>query len=162
MLRCNNDGKVLTNGEETRGITYYILMYVTKKQGRSFNMSALWSHALAYHFQDTEYMHDLQERQRKLLFRAINVLNREQEIAAPLVMSYLLGNGDTYRSHQHVAIYTSTLYSAVQRAWPTLRQYVLICCIKCNRSQILNRNQGNENAHSSNESEPLSRSEEVC
>jgi len=120
-LRCNCDGKLLTNGDLTRGITYYVTMYLTKKQGRTFNASALWARALAYHFQASVQQEDLQERQRKLLFRAVNVLNREQEIAAPLVMAYLLGNGDVYRSHQYVSIYTSSLFNAIQQTWPELR-----------------------------------------
>ena len=125
-LCCNNDGKLLTNGDETRGLTYYVSMYVTKKQGRSFNASALWTNALAYHFKQDDYHSDLQERQRKLLFRAVNVLNREQEVAGPLVMAYLIGSGDIYRSHHYVTVYMSAIYRKIYLTWPALRQLVYI------------------------------------
>jgi len=31
-----------------------------------------------------------------MLFRLVNTVNHEQELAAPMVMSYLMGWGDTY------------------------------------------------------------------
>ena len=40
-VRGNNDIKLLTNGQVTRGLTFYVSMYATKKQGKSYNTSAL-------------------------------------------------------------------------------------------------------------------------
>jgi len=119
-LRCNNDIRALLNGELTRGITFYLSLYMTKKQGRSYNSSALWANQLAYHFNRTNYNVELQERQKMLLFRAMNAITREQELAAPLVMLYLMGWGDTYRSHRYVPLYTSGIYWAVVETWPEL------------------------------------------
>ncbi|KIL55634.1 hypothetical protein M378DRAFT_90614 [Amanita muscaria Koide BX008] len=39
--RCNNDGKLLTNGGDTRNITFYVTSYAAKKQGKHFNLSAI-------------------------------------------------------------------------------------------------------------------------
>ena len=64
---------------------------------------------------------ELQERQKLLLFRAMNVITREQELAAPLVMSYLMGWGDSYRSHCYVPLYTSGVFWAIVETWPELR-----------------------------------------
>ena len=47
----------------------------------------------------------IQEKHRLLLFRLSHAINREQEIAGPLVMSYLMGWGDTYKSHNYQTLY---------------------------------------------------------
>ncbi|GJF00155.1 helitron helicase-like domain-containing protein [Phanerochaete sordida] len=39
--RCNNDAKLLTNGRDTKNITFYVTSYAAKKQGRNYNMSAV-------------------------------------------------------------------------------------------------------------------------
>lgn len=58
-------------------------------------------------------MDDLRNQQRLLLFRLVHTINREQELAAPMVMSYLMGWGDTYRSHHYTPIYWSSFVSAL-------------------------------------------------
>lgn len=70
-IRCNNDIKLLTNGEDTKNITFYVTSYSAKKQGRSHNMSALLSQGYAYHVDHPkpEYIDDLRESHRLLLFR---------------------------------------------------------------------------------------------
>ncbi|OCH89790.1 hypothetical protein OBBRIDRAFT_813030 [Obba rivulosa] len=72
--RCNNDGKLLTNGADTKNCTYYITKYALKKQLKHFNISAVMAKRYAYH--------------RLLLFCL--------ELAAPMVISYLMGWGDVY------------------------------------------------------------------
>ncbi|KAI0245122.1 hypothetical protein BJV78DRAFT_1141094, partial [Lactifluus subvellereus] len=47
--RCNNDAKLLTNGRDTKNITYYITTYATKKQGPSYNKSAAFAQGFDYH-----------------------------------------------------------------------------------------------------------------
>ncbi|TFY54236.1 hypothetical protein EVJ58_g8978 [Rhodofomes roseus] len=119
-LRCNNDGKLLTNSRETNNITFYITNYTAKKQGKTYNSSALWAKGLAYHFADTSYLDELRERQRLLLFRAVNVLNREQELPAPMAVSYLMGWGDVYRSHHYTSIYWTSFISTLLHCYPEL------------------------------------------
>ncbi|KAI0257797.1 hypothetical protein BC834DRAFT_838993 [Gloeopeniophorella convolvens] len=104
-MRCNCDGKLLTNGADTRHLTYYVSMYTTKKQGRSYNMSAVMANGLAYHFAENDYVQELHDRQRSLLIRACNTLTREQEVPGPLVMSYLMGWGDRYMSHRYSTVF---------------------------------------------------------
>ena len=115
--------KLLTNRKETQGLTFYMTLYATKKQGKTYNTSALWAKGLAYRFQNTEYTKDLQDWQQQLLFQAVNILNKEQEIAAPLCMSYLMGWGDTYHSHHYITLYTLTIYHFTLAAWPDLHRY---------------------------------------
>jgi len=97
--RCNNDAKLLTNSRETINILFYVTAYSTKKQGRSYNLSAIMTKGFAYHAKQTTYVEDIRDQQRKLLFRLVHAVNREQELSAPMVISYLMGWKDCYHSH---------------------------------------------------------------
>lgn len=119
--KCNNDIKILLHGSGTNNLTFYITGYIAKKQGRSHNASSLLAERLLYHFSETSYINDLQERQRLFIFRAVNVLNREQEMPAPLVVSHLMGWGDVYRSHHYSIIYWGSFVSLIHKSYPTLR-----------------------------------------
>jgi len=118
--RCNNNGKLLTNSRDTTNISFYVTTYQTKKQGRSYNMSAVLAKGFAYHTQQSTYLDSIRDQQRLLLFCLVNTINREQELAAPMVMSYLMGWGDTYRSHHYVPIYWFSFVSTLFSKYPEL------------------------------------------
>ena len=118
-LRCNNDIKLLTNTRDTMNITYYITSYQTKKQGQNFNMSAVLTKGYAYHCQ-RPYIDSLRDQQRLLLFRLVHCINREQELAAPMVISYLMGWGDTYQSHHYSPIYWASFVGQLLQTYPEL------------------------------------------
>ena len=122
VLRCNNDMKLITNGEETRDSGYYFLGYATKKQNKSHNQSALLADTFAYHHSDTAYENDIGERNRLLIIRCLNTLNKEQEISGPQAMSYLMGWDDVYRSHRYAPLYWSSYVSALLLEFPELRR----------------------------------------
>ena len=104
--RCNNNGKFLMNSEEAMNITFYITSYQTKKQGRNHNISAIIAKGFAYHPEHSTYLESLHDQQRLLLFQVVHTINCEQELAALMVMLYLMGWwGDTYWSHHYTAIY---------------------------------------------------------
>ena len=124
-LRCNNDIKLLTNTRDTMNITYYITSYQTKKQGRNFNMSAVLTKGFAFHCQ-RPYVDTLRDQQRLLLFRLVHAINREQELAAPMVMSYLMGWGDTYCSHHYSPIYWASFVAQLLRTHPQLTRRNLL------------------------------------
>jgi len=119
-LRCNNDVKLLSNLCETMNVTYYITSYQTKKQGRNYNMSAVLAKGFAYHVRHTSYNESLRDHQRLMLFRLVNTVNREQELAAPMVVSYLMGWGDMYRSHCYMPIYWSLFVARLLGEFPGL------------------------------------------
>ncbi|KAI0049247.1 hypothetical protein FA95DRAFT_1650432 [Auriscalpium vulgare] len=121
-LRCNTDSKLLTNAGDALNITFYVTSYAAKKQGRYHNASGLLAKHLAYHFESNTYQDDIRDRQRLLLFRSVNVLNREQEIPAPLVISYLMGWGDVYRSHHYTPVYWSSFAAHLLRECPELKR----------------------------------------
>jgi hypothetical protein len=119
-VRCNNDIKMLTNPKETRSSMWYATGYQTKKQGKTYNLSALMVKALMYHQGNSAYLADIQERNRLLVFRCFNVLNRQAEQSGPQVISYLMGWGDTICSHRYVPVYWSALEKALKKAHPIL------------------------------------------
>ena len=120
-IRCNNNGKLLTNSRETTNVSFYITTYQTKKQGHNFNMSAILVKGFAYHSQRNSYLDSLRDWHRLLLFRLVHTINREQELAAPMVMSYLMGWGDAYCSHHYTTIYWSSFVSKLLKVYPNLR-----------------------------------------
>ena len=107
--RCNNNVKFLTNGSDTKNISFYITMYATKKQGRSYNLSSVMAEGLAYHVlhPNATYIDDLRKQQSQLLFRLGHAINRRQEIAATMAITYLMGRSDALRSHLYTPIYWS-------------------------------------------------------
>ena len=119
-IRCNHDLKLITNGVETRDSGWYITQYATKKQGRSHNRSAVLARAYAYHERDDLYRNSLQDRHRLLLIRCMSALNREQELSGPQVMSYLMGWGDSYKSHNYTPVNWWSLKKALARKFPYL------------------------------------------
>ncbi|KAG1744831.1 hypothetical protein EDB19DRAFT_1906541 [Suillus lakei] len=84
-------------------------------------MSALLVKGYAYHSHHTAYLDSLRDNQRLLLFRLIHTINREQELAAPMVISYLMGWGDTYHSHHYSLVHWSSFISALLKDFPALR-----------------------------------------
>ena len=104
-MHCNNNIKINTNGKDTKDVAFYITTYVTKKQKKTHNLSALMASALAYHTQNPRY-DDIRERNRLLLYRCINVINQEAELSGPQVVSYIMGYGDNYTSHNYAPLYT--------------------------------------------------------
>ena len=122
---CNNDGKLVTNGEDTKNITMYTTLYAAKKQNRNYNLSATMAKAYAYHIDHLqglsgEYLDSIRDNQRLLLFRILHSINREQEIAGPMVMSYLTGWGDVFRSHHYSPIYWSSFVHYLLKSVPSL------------------------------------------
>ncbi|KAJ3559330.1 hypothetical protein NM688_g415 [Phlebia brevispora] len=120
-LLCNNDSKLLTNAEDTQASTHYFTTYMTKKQERSYNASALLAKGLAFHRERDQYFDDLRNSNRLLLFRCANILNTEQELAAQLVFRYLLGKSETVRSHTYSPLQWGSFYNALVTEFPELK-----------------------------------------
>ncbi len=120
--RCNNDCKLLTNGRETMNISYYVTGYAAKKQGRNFNISAILAQGYAYHVQHaSSHTQELRDKQRLLIFRLVHAINREQELSAPMVISYLMGWGDAYKSHRYMPVFWSSFVASLLKAFPDIQ-----------------------------------------
>ena len=118
--RCDNDIKVLLNGQDTINITYYVMGYSYKNQQHNHNISAVVARNFAYHVEQSKYAETLQDQQCLLLFRIVNAMNSDQELAAPMVISFLMGWGDTYTSHSYTPVYWSTFISSLLKEHPSL------------------------------------------
>lgn len=95
--------------------------YQTKKQGKSFNTSALMAKALLYSNDHSDHLTDIREKNRLLLFRFFQSINRESELSGPQVISYLMGWGDVFRSHHYVPLYWSSLSAYLSKVYPDIR-----------------------------------------
>ncbi|KAF9239983.1 hypothetical protein BU15DRAFT_46161, partial [Melanogaster broomeanus] len=123
-IRCNNDSKLLTNGGDTRNVSFYVTSYEMKKQGKNYNMSAVMAKGYTDHVErqkNAQYLQGLRDQQRLLLFCIVHAINREQELSAPMIMSYLMGWGDTYRSHHYTPVYWSAFVSSLLAVYPSLQ-----------------------------------------
>jgi len=122
VLRANHDVKLLTNGAETKSVGFYVTGYATKQQKRSHNSSALLAQAVARHDANDAYQGDIRERNRLLIYRCWNALNRMMELSAPQVVMYLMGWGDTFKSHKYVPLYWSSVHAHLCKRHPELRE----------------------------------------
>jgi len=135
-LHCNNDIKLITNGMDTKDVAFYITAYATKKQKKTYNLSALMASTFPYHLNNPHY-EDIRERNHLLLYRCLNVINREAELSGPQVASYIMGYRDTYTSHNYAAVYTSVLFTAIKCMFPSLADNTrcVICQLSAHMSQ---------------------------
>ncbi|KZO99018.1 hypothetical protein CALVIDRAFT_477845 [Calocera viscosa TUFC12733] len=121
-MHCNHDMKLQTNGAETKDAMWYCACYALKKQGKSYNIMGTLAKHLAYHFQDTAYMGDILNRNRLMIYRCFNVLNREQEKAASQCVSYIMGWGDVWQSHNYVTVHLNNVAWELLNIYPYLRR----------------------------------------
>ena len=120
-VRCNQDIKLISNGAETKDVTWYFSGYVAKNQREISNSSALLAKRLAFHKKQERYSADTKLRSKRLLQRCANTLSREQVFSAPEVMSYLMSWGDRKLSHNYVTLYMSDIYATLKKTYPILR-----------------------------------------
>lgn len=120
-LRCNHDIKILTNGRESCRLTFYCTCYAAKKQKRSHNVSALLAKHYAFKQSEDVITRGIQDAGRLMVYRCLDAMNREQEVAAPMVVSYLMGFGDLYKSHAFDPIYWTRFVLHLYDNFPSLR-----------------------------------------
>ena len=123
--RCNNNGKLLTNGADTKNITFYVTVYAAMKQRKIFNTLAVLTQGFAHNHDhpNVKYLDSIQDGQQLLLFWIVQGINCEQELAAPIIISYLMGWDDVFRSHSYSVIYWSSFVSALLKYFPDLHVY---------------------------------------
>ncbi|GAW00963.1 ATP-dependent DNA helicase PIF1 [Lentinula edodes] len=117
---CNNDVKLITNGAETQDSVWYFSAYQTKKKKRSNNTSAIVAKRFAFHNVQEKANKEDKDVHKRLITRCATALNREQEFSASEVVSYLMGWGDRYISHQFVPIYLDGIGAALRKTYPDL------------------------------------------
>ena len=103
--RSNHDIKLMSNARETKHVSWYITLCLTKKQAESSNTSALLAKSLAFHPRDPSRSATAYDLNKKLVQQCANTLSREQELSAPEVVNYLMGWGDRFVSHHFETIH---------------------------------------------------------
>ena len=99
---------MITNGIETKDITWYIL--------------ALMAKTFAFHPANESRSSDLIATNKLLLQRCANTLSHEQELSGPEVISYIMGWGNRYISHHFVTIPWLMIASALPKTFAVLRR----------------------------------------
>jgi hypothetical protein len=120
-VRCNQDIKLISNGAETKDVTWYFSSYVVKNQQEISNSLALLAKHLAFHEKQEHYSAETRTRNKRLLQRCANTLSREQVFSAPEVISYLMGLGDCKLSHNFVTMFMGDIYGTLWKNYPSLR-----------------------------------------
>lgn len=145
--RCNNDIKPITSGEETKDLLQYMSKYETKEEDKAYNMSALLASAIMYHDKRPQ-VDSLQEKNRLLVYRCFNILNRHAELSAPQVMFYLMGWGGVFCSNHYVTVYWGQLAKPIRQGDKFKNLNFLGFIIETYETQMLG-----EEGHTSNEEE---------
>ncbi|KAJ7081407.1 hypothetical protein B0H15DRAFT_924257 [Mycena belliarum] len=120
ITRSNHDVKLITNGRDTKDITFYITMYIAKKQNQAANASALLAKSMAFQRKLNVAEGGCRDINKRMIQQCANTLSRQQELSGPEVVSYLMGWGDRFISHTFSRIYWDEVTGALRRIYPTL------------------------------------------
>ena len=74
----------------------------------------------AFQGQHSKKADTLWDEQQLLIFHLVHTINWEQELATPMVMSYLMGWNDIYWSHHYTPIFWSLFTSTLLKEFPEL------------------------------------------
>lgn len=121
-VRANHDIKLITNGEDTKDIAWYITNYYTKGSKKSSNISALLAKTFVYHKRDNQQSMDLTRINKRLIQQCGNTLSRQQELSAPEVVNYLMGWDDRFISHHFETIHWQSARDLLIKTFPILRE----------------------------------------
>lgn len=120
---CNNDMKLILNGPETAPLSWYLSTYTSKKRHNTSNASAIFAQRFAYQQPSQDpptTVEELRDSHRRMIVRFVNALNRNQELGAPEIVSYIMGWNDRFLSHHFVRIYWNTAMAALTITYPEL------------------------------------------
>ncbi|KZT61744.1 hypothetical protein CALCODRAFT_427481, partial [Calocera cornea HHB12733] len=98
LLKCNMDIQYLGSGEEAKAAIYYITDYITKSSlptHVALNALALALQRNAERIGRADLVGD-----RQLLNQVVNMMMSKQEMSHQQIMSFYVGGGDVYSSHQ--------------------------------------------------------------
>lgn len=124
---CNNDVKLITSGPATNDLVWYLAGYMSKNPLTCYNIPALLASDRLFDEDGARWIQgdaDIPKAARKLIVRCFNVLTREQEIPAPMVVSYIMGWGDAFKSHTYTSIGWTPIVRAIVEADPTFKETV--------------------------------------
>lgn len=124
---CNNDLKLITNGEETCDCQHYFTTYMIKNQPQTTSLSELMAKEFAFHNYSLDRLNtSISDQHRLLIFRLTNRLNSAQELAAPMMISLLMGWKDSIQSHHYTCVFWNGFLSYLYRTFPDIKMYVFL------------------------------------
>ena len=102
LMQCNMDIKFIGSGSAAKALTYYISDYITKNDlkvhvGLQAIQAAMDSHQKRF---ADDISSSVSTRERNLLTKTVNAMMGRREVSHQQVMSYLVGGGDYYASHE--------------------------------------------------------------
>lgn len=123
-LRCNMDVKFVGSGEAAKAIVYYITNYITKPQMKAHVAYAAIELAIKRLSElPVEEMESASYGLALLRKCAFSLVNH-QELSAQQVASYLLGNDDSFCSHNYENLYWTSFERYVDKLCPSPECYL--------------------------------------
>ncbi|KAH0825765.1 hypothetical protein J3R83DRAFT_8925 [Lanmaoa asiatica] len=122
-LHCNNDCKLIRWVRHQKPVILCSFIISNQKAGEK--LQYFCSDGDGHHLKrssNANYVEGLCDQQRLLLFRLVHAINQQQELAAPMVMSYIMGWGDVVRSHHYSPIYWSSFVRILFAQHPSLQE----------------------------------------
>lgn len=107
LQRCNMDIKYIGSGVDAKAFAFYVTDYITKPGLPLYLALQALSWAVKQNgvkFNGRSDASDL-EIKRSLLTKIVNSMMGRQELSHQQVMSYLIGGGDCYKSHDFRVLY---------------------------------------------------------
>ena len=107
LMQCNMDIKFIGSGLAAKVLMYYISDYITKNDvnvhiGLQAIRTAIESHTKRF-LEDTASSESI--RERSLLIKIVNAIMGRRETSHQQVMSYLVGGGDYYMTHEFQSVH---------------------------------------------------------
>ncbi|VDC05031.1 unnamed protein product [Peniophora sp. CBMAI 1063] len=108
LLRSNMDVKYIGSGQVAKALVYYITDYISKGTlpmhvGLAAVIAAIKKMELSAPADSDEVTANVQRR--RFLIKCVNAMMGRVELSHQQVMSYLVGGGDFYSSHQFASLY---------------------------------------------------------
>jgi hypothetical protein len=100
LLHSNTDMRYIGSGEAAKALVYYVTDYITKSElpvhaGLAAVQAAM--EKMENQYKDTDV--STEKQSRSVLIKCLNAIMAHTELSHQQVMSYLVGGGDVYRSH---------------------------------------------------------------
>ena len=107
LMQCNMDIKFIGSGLAAKVLMYYISDYITKNDvnvhiGLQAIRTAIESHTKRF-LEDTASSESI--REHSLLIKIVNAIMGRRETSHQQVMSYLVGGGDYYMTHEFQSVH---------------------------------------------------------
>ena len=117
LFRCNTDVTCMWSGTALKAVILYISDYITKTGLKTHVVFDVIRNTFDKHQDILNGNISQKEKARRLMTKMVNLLSTKQEMGAPMVCMYLLGNPDHYTNHTFVPFNWRCYVNEVYHAW---------------------------------------------